>query len=142
MVSNDLDLNQWKAYAQRLLGRDFFTDFVPDLNLQSTEPRHNIYRNASEVIVLINIPYVRDLSQIKLNVREQELFIKGKIDLGYEHMETVQNQIFSGSFEKTIPLPALVNTKRVNAQYQRGILKVQLFPKLKGEGTAVNIQDI
>ncbi|MDQ0338950.1 HSP20 family molecular chaperone IbpA [Caldalkalibacillus uzonensis] len=142
MIPNDMDLNQWKTYAQRLLGRDFFADFAADFDMHNTEPKYNIYRSASEIIVLINLPYVRDLSQIKLNVREQELFIKGKIDLGYEHMETVQNQIFSGSFEKTISLPALVNTKRVNAQYQRGILKVQLFPKLRGEGKAVNIEDI
>lgn len=142
MMPNDMDLNQWKEYARRLLGWDFFAEFTPDLTPGSSEPRYNLYRNSSEMILLINLPYIHDLSQIKLHVREQEVIIKGRIDFGYEHMEAVQSQLFSGSFEKKIPLPAPVHTKRVNAQYQRGILKVQLFPKLKGRETSVHIRDI
>jgi HSP20 family protein len=140
MGSNQVDMDTWQKMAQQVLGGEFFADFYT--GVQQEGPSYNLYRNSSEIIVLINLPYIRDLSQIKLSVREQELYIKGKVDLGYDHLESVQAQIFSGTFEKTIPLPEIVNTKRVNAQYQRGLLKVQLFPKLRKEGTFVNIEDL
>lgn len=137
MNQNPLDFYKWQTMAMDLLGNEFFSDFFKDVRKDS--PLYNVYKSSSEIIVLVNLPYIRDLSQIKLTVKDQELDLKGKIDLGFEHMEKVRGDIFSGTFETTIPLPEAVNTRRVNAKYQRGILSVQLFPKMKKEGQAVKI---
>ncbi|GAA0379268.1 Hsp20/alpha crystallin family protein [Bacillus horti] len=137
MNQNPTDFYKWQSMAKDLLGNEFFHDFFKQVKKDS--PAYNIYKSSSEIIVLINLPYVRDLSQIKLTVRDQELQVKGKIDLGFDHLENVQSEIFSGMFEAVIPLPVVVNTKRVNANYQRGILSVQLFPKIKKEGSPVHI---
>jgi HSP20 family protein len=138
---NQVDMNTWKSLAHQVLGQDFFSDFITE-STKGGELSYNLYRSSSEIIVLVNLPYIRDISQVKLNVREQELNLKGSIDFGYDHLETIQSQIFSGMFEKTIPLPEVVNTKKVNAKYQRGILKVQLFPKLRKGDTFVSIDDL
>ena len=139
MLYHQLDPNKWKEIASQVLGNDFFSGFA-DFSHQG--PRYNIYKNASEIIVLIELPYLLDLSQINLTVKEQELQLKGKIELGFNHMEVYRSQIFSGDFETVIPLPYAVNTKKVNAHYQKGILKVQLFPKLKNRSQNVNIQGL
>jgi|GEM_PF-1322778 len=144
MRPNKVDVNQWKSYAEQLLGSEFFHGFMDHSQERSNsaEPRCNVYRSASEIIVLINLPYIRDISQVHLYVKDQELIIKGHISFDFEHMDVVQENIFSGEFKKVIALPDVVNTKKVNAQYRRGILKVQLFPKLRKEGTEIRIQDL
>lgn len=141
MILDGLGLKEWQAYAEKILGKDYFKDFFAGSFVNTAqEPLHNVYYTPSEIIVLVNLPYVQDPSKIQLFVKESEVLIKGKIDLGYEHMQAVETHIFSGEFEKKITLPAPVNTKRVNAQYLRGILKIQLFPKLKGKGTPIKIK--
>lgn len=128
--------------VKQVLGQDFFTDIFPSTIDGTKSLIYDIYKNTSEIIVLVNLPYVTDLSKIKLSVLEKELVIKGRIDLGYEHLETVVNNIVNGEFEQAISLPEPVNTKKVNAKYQRGILKVQLFPKLRKEGTTISIKEL
>jgi HSP20 family protein len=137
MNQNPMDIFKWQSMAKDLLGNEFFADFFK--GTKQASPTYNVYKSPSEIIVLINLPYIRDLSQVKLSVKEQELYLKGTINLGFDHLEKVQEAIFSGTFEVTILLPEPVQSKRVNANYQRGILSVQLFPKLKKEGHAVKI---
>lgn len=131
-----MDFNKWQTYAKQILGNDFFANFV-----SAEGPQYDIYTNSSEMIVLVNIPYVRDLSQIHLKVRESELWLKGKVDLGFEHMQKVHKGIFSGDFQLTIPLPQTVNTKRINAQYQRGLLIIRLFPRNRRDGVPISIKE-
>lgn len=134
------DFEQWQKLAQQVLGTDFMHDFF--VKTTRDGPRYNMYRNSSEIIILIELPYLHDLSKIKLLVRDRELILKGKLEFGYEHMEVIEQQIFTGMFEKKIVLPDVVNTKKVNAQYQKGILKVQLFPKLRSGGYPISIQEL
>lgn len=143
MIIDGLDLKEWQKYAEQILGKDYFRSFFSGQQMASftTEPQHNLFYNSSEIIVLVNLPYVFDLSQIQVYVKEQEVVIKGKIDLGYEHMQCIERHIFSGEFDKKILLPCAVNTKKVNAQYQRGILTIQLFPKLKQEGSSIRVKE-
>lgn len=127
--------------VKQVLGQDFFTDIFPTGSEGTKNLIYDIYKNTSEIIVLINLPYVTDLAKIKLSVHEKELIVKGRIDLGYEHLEAVESNIFNGEFEQAISLPDSVNTKKVNAQYQRGILKIQLFPKIRSEESLINIKE-
>jgi HSP20 family protein len=139
------DLNKWQNLANQVLGSDFFSEFMPHQPTtsasRSTPPRHNMYRNSNELVILIELPYVFDLSQIKMNVKERELSIKGHLELGMQHMEAVESEIFAGPFEKEISLPVNVNPKRVNAKYKRGILFIQLFPKVKAQGETIKIRE-
>jgi HSP20 family protein len=139
------DLNKWQSLANQVLGSDFFSEFTSQTTTTSinsaTLPRHNMYRNSNEIVILVELPYVFDLSQIKMNVEERELSIKGHIELGMQHMEVVEAKIFSGPFEKKISLPVDVNPKKVNAKYKRGILFIQLFPKVKAQGETIKIRE-
>jgi HSP20 family protein len=139
------DLNKWQNLANQVLGNDFFSEFMPETSTTNTTsaipPRHNMYRNSNEIVILIELPYVFDLSQIKMNVKDRELSIKGHIELGMQHMEAIKSEIFSGPFEKEISLPVDVNPKKVNAKYKRGILFIQLFPKVKARGESIKISE-
>lgn len=135
------DLTKWKSMVSQVLGQDFFKDIFPAGSEGARSLIYDIYKNTSEIIVLVNLPYVTDLAKIKLSVHEKELIVYGKIDLGYEHLETIESNIVNGEFEQAISLPEPVNTKKVNAQYQRGILKIQLFPKIRSEESLINIKE-
>jgi HSP20 family molecular chaperone IbpA len=136
------DINKWKSMVKQTLGQDFLSDIFPSAPYGTTSLIYDIYKNTSEIIVLVNLPYITELAKIKLSVQDKELIIKGKIDLGYDHLETVESNIIKGDFEQVISLPDLVNTNKVNAQYQRGILKIQLFPKLRKEGSSIRIKEL
>lgn len=140
MPTEDVNFAKWQQYAKQVLGRDFFDDFFSQ-GSRAVEPRHNIYRNSSEIIVLVELPFINKLSDVKLNVREEELYVKGEINLGYDHLDKVEEQIYEGTFEKRIALPDSVNTKKANAHYVRGILKVQLFPKRRGDEATIQIKE-
>ncbi len=133
------NMKQWKSMAEQVLGPDFFQDFYKGQT--GGEPYYNLYRSSAEIVVLINLPYIKNVEQVKIYVQGEELIIKGSLDYGYRHLEAVVEQLFSGSFEKRISLPSPVNTKRVNAQYKRGLLIVQLFPKLRVEGRQISIHE-
>lgn len=138
-MPENVDLTKWKRMANQVLGEEFFTDFISDVRRES--PRHNIYKGNSEIIVLIELPHVLNTSDIKLSVTEQELMIKAQIHLGFDHLEKIESQILTGYVEKKISLPCSVNTKKINAKYQKGILKVQLFPKISGKERYINISE-
>lgn len=148
MSQEEVNLKKWKEVAEEVMGPEFFSNFFGGYGeprsgvSQSGGPRYNVYHNSSEIIVLIELPYVQDVSQIELNVEDKQLIVKGEVKLGFEHFEKAAVNIFSGAFEKKIPLPKEVNSKKVNAQYKLGLLIVQLFPRrISGkENIGVNIQ--
>jgi HSP20 family protein len=142
-MKNQKDFGNWKSFADQILGETFVKEFFPDSSPGvGKEPQYNLYRSSSEIFVLVNLPFIKDISQVKLIIRERELYLKGNIDFGYEHLDVVHEEMFTGGFEKRIPLPEEVNTKKVNAHYKRGILQVQLYPRLKKGERNVLIRDM
>lgn len=142
MSTDDIGLNKWKSVAKEVMGQDFFMDFFSHSQADGSGPRYNLYRNSSEIVVLVELLGIQDVSQIKLSVHGQQLYVKGSIQFGYEYLDPYVEQLFSGDFEKKIDLPEHVHTKKVNAQYKQGLLIVQLFPRKErgGQGRGINIQ--
>jgi HSP20 family molecular chaperone IbpA len=142
-MKNQGDFVNWKSFADQIIGENFVKEFLPDgFSGAVKEPQYNLYRSSSEIFVLVNLPFIKDISQVKLLIKERELYLKGHIDFGYDHLDVVHEEMFAGGFEKRISLPEEVNTKKVNAYYKRGILQVQLYPRLHRGERNVSIRDL
>ncbi len=93
-------------------------DFAPRVNVSETE---------KEVIVSAELPGM-DEKDINLELDENTLTIRGEKRSEHEekgrHWHRVESSY--GTFQRTIPLPAGIDTEKAKAQMKKGVLTVTL----------------
>ena len=123
---------KWVQLADRFLGEDFWSDLekeVPD-----SVPKVDVYHTRSEVIVLVDLPGMEDLSRLQLRTDGQHLMIKGNIPSRYDRLDVSVAERPKGEFHRSIPLGAWVTRHQARARYRRGVLEVRL-PKVSAPKT-------
>jgi HSP20 family protein len=126
---------KWRPFDERLIFRremdrlfdNFFGtesmlmsngNWVPDIDVSETD---------DEIVVRMDIPGM-DKEDIRVAMSGDYLTVSGERK---EEKEEKQKHFFSmerrlGTFERTIPIPAVVNDKKVNAEYKSGVLVIHL----------------
>lgn len=126
---------KWRPFDERLIFRrgidrlfnNFFGtesmlmsngNWVPDIDVSETD---------DEIVVRMDIPGM-DKEDIRVAMSGDFLTVSGERK---EEKEKKQKHFFSmerrlGTFERTIPIPAAVNDKKVNAEYKSGVLVIHL----------------
>jgi len=96
-----------------------------------SKPAMDVYETDKEVIAEVSIPNF-DPEKIDVSVEDEILKVAGKMEEKSEDKGRGywKKEIRSGSFERMVRLPVLVNEDSVDAVYEKGILKITL-PKLK-----------
>ncbi|MGI6125901.1 MAG: Hsp20/alpha crystallin family protein [Planifilum sp.] len=120
-------VKKWAQLARRFLGEDFWSD-VGDSVLDA-DPKVDVYHARNEVIVLIDLPGMDDMSQVQLRTDGQHLWIKGKIPSRFDRLDVSVSERPKGEFQRSVPLGAWVTRHRASARYRRGVLEVRL-PKV------------
>jgi HSP20 family protein len=90
-------------------------------------PLINIYGNDEKIVVTSEVPGL-ETEKLDINVNGRELTIKGSRELpelGEEECWTCGERL-GGEFARTINLPYEVETGKVAARYERGVLTVEL----------------
>lgn len=102
--------------------------FVPSVNIKETE-------NAFQLEFAI--PGF-DKNDIDIQVENDYITISGKKEVSKEESteEFTRKEFSFGNFKRTFSLPENVNTEKVEANYENGILRVGL-PKKEVKATAV-----
>ena len=135
--------------------RDFFEDVFEDLRPRRgrrlnplmeeeyedyREPMHDVIETDNEVIVTVEIPGVKK-EDIDINVSSRSIEIKAehKEEEKKEGEEYTYMKEYKG-FYKVIPLPVEVNTEKVKATYNNGVLEVRLEKKHKEEKKKVKVE--
>ncbi len=94
-------------------------------------PNVDMLDRKNEIVVKAQLPGV-EKGDVDLAITKDSLTIKGEIKK--EEEEKKENYYCSectyGSFLRTIPLPAEIDTAKVKADFKNGVLKVKL-PKLE-----------
>jgi HSP20 family protein len=94
-------------------------------------PAINAYRCKSCIRICVDLAGV-DKADIELTIGEQRLSIRGVRDVpepGNEHkhaMQMISMEIDYGPFQREIPLPDVVEVKKVHAEQQNGLLWIHL----------------
>jgi len=89
----------------------------------------DIYQTEKDVIAELNIPGF-DPKKIEVSVNNQVLTVKGEMQETEEEKKRDywRKEIRKGSFERMVRLPAEVDENKVEATYEKGVLKI-VMPK-------------
>lgn len=130
---------KWAQLASRFLGEDFWADM--ESGVLDSVPKVDVYHTPSEVIVLVDLPGVDDMSQVQLRTDGQHLLIKGRIPSRYDRLDVSVSERPKGEFQRSIPLGTWVTRHKASARYRRGVLEVRL-PKVPAPKTAqIRVRD-
>lgn len=93
-------------------------------------PELNVYENASEFEITLALPGMRK-EDIAISLENNTLTISGERELKEEE-GTKYHRIESrfGKFERTLPLPNIIDEENISASYENGVLTVNV-PKSK-----------
>ncbi|MBI4319811.1 MAG: Hsp20/alpha crystallin family protein [Chloroflexi bacterium] len=95
------------------------------------QPNVDVYENLEEVVVLVELAGVKP-EEVAISVDNSVLTVRGarRDALRGRKQRCYIMEINSGIFERTIPLPAIVDGELAEATYSQGFLEIVL-PKAK-----------
>src|SRR6266576_4011686 len=130
------ELSNWHRDIDDLFGRFFGRNEAPAVGWA---PRMETYRKENDYVVRVDLPGV-DPKDVSVQAEGNVLTISGERkteDTGAEYRET-----FYGKFERTLTLPQGVETDKIAAHYQNGVLEVRvpLPGQLAGRKIPVQIE--
>ncbi|MBM3976222.1 MAG: Hsp20/alpha crystallin family protein [Planctomycetes bacterium] len=106
----------------------FSAELVPLSAAQS--PRMDVRENAAEILVEAELPGVEE-QDIELTLHEGTLVLRGekKLEQKLEQEGWHLTERAYGSFQRVIGLPAEIDAAKIEATFEKGVLRVRL-PKL------------
>ncbi len=113
---------------------DIFNHMSPlSQNLPSVYPAIDIYQDDKNIVVEAQLAGVEP-KNVELSVKSDVLILKGTIEKKTEIDEQnyYRKEIRSGSFNRSVALPAAVIADKAEALYENGVLKITI-PKEKKE---------
>ncbi len=110
---------------------DWLLPIIP--RSQSNAPVMDVYETEKDIVAEVNLPGV-DPNKIDVSVEDQVLRISGATEEKKEEKKKGywRKEIRKGSFERAIRLPAPVKEDKVEAVYDKGVLKI-IMPKLSSK---------
>ncbi len=117
------------SWMDDIINKSFGNEFVSNFNTGITLPAVNVLDNAEEYIVEMAVPGLKK-SDFDISLDNQMLSISA--ERSTEHEDTDDNytrrEFGYSSFKRTFSLPETVETDKIKAKYEDGLLKV-LLPK-------------
>lgn len=132
-----MSLIRWKPFSDldKFFGDDdWLLPVFPRQDL--LKPAMDVKETDKEVIAEIEVPGF-DPEKIDVSVDDGILRVKGSLDEKKEEKEKGywHKEIRKGSFERMVRLPAAVKENKVEATYEKGILKI-VMPKAQTQPTS------
>lgn len=137
------EMNKIAREMNQLFGDPFIAKFVPPSFSLEEFPSINMWNNEEEIIITAELPGI-DINALNINVLEDALFLQGKRELP-QQLEDKEKYCFQrqermlGSFRRSFTLPFKVETDKVVAKYEKGILEIKLPRSEKEKPRKINI---
>ena len=141
---------RWDPFRDLVTLRDgmnrLFEDVVTsrgeekDLVASSWAPSVDIFETENEVVLTAEVPGI-DEKDIEIKVEDNSLTIRGERKFEKETKEENYHRIERsyGSFFRSFTLPSYVDQDKVEAQYENGVLKIQMPKKVEVKPRKVRI---
>ena len=124
-----MSLIKWNSF--RDLDRFFEDDwFLPVVSSSFfKEPAMDLYQTDKEVIAEVNLPDI-DPDKVDVSVKDQTLTIRGLTESKEEEKKKDywRKEIRRGEFKRIVHIPVEINEDKVEAIYEKGVLKI-IMPK-------------
>lgn len=129
----------WRSFEAPLMR----TGFTPTMGGGEIQPRVEVAETDKEIEVTAELPGM-DEKDIEVSVTRDALTIKGekRSEREEKRRDYHLTERSYGAIQRTIPLPADVDTDKVNASFKNGVLKVSI-PKtaqLKAETKRIAVK--
>lgn len=118
----------------------FFHEW-PKMKKADFIPAVNVYEKKDKVIVEAAITGI-DPQKVDVSVEDNQLILKGQAqkESEVEEKDYYCHEVKSGSFYRAINLPARVKENQAQAEYQDGILKVEIPKEKEKEKKKVKVK--
>jgi len=136
-----MSITQYDPLANLRLFEDAFTRLLSEPRTgRPWSPAVDIFETEDDLVLKADVPEV-DLKDIDVRVENQTLSLSGERKFekddnskGYHRIERSY-----GQFTRTFSLPSTVDTEKVAAEYQNGVLTVKLPKKATAKPRQVKI---
>jgi HSP20 family protein len=122
------------------LVRDSFGDGQEALATSSFAPAVDVYEDEHSVTLKIEVPGVEE-KDIDVRIENNTLTVHG--ERKYEEQEKEENyrriERRYGSFTRSFTLPSTIDTNSVSANYDKGVLKIQLAKKAESKPKQIKV---
>src|SRR5580658_8292132 len=120
-----------------------FQDFAGDngtVTAASFAPAVDVYENGEKVVLKLDIPGIKE-EDLDIRVENQTLSVRGERKFESEEKEENFHRIERryGSFFRSFSLPTTVDTENVQANYNAGVLKLELKKKASAQPRQIKI---
>lgn len=104
---------------------DWFLPAIPRMEI--SWPKMDVYETDKEVVAELDLPGI-DPNKIDILVKNQILRVRGMTEEKKEEKQKGywRKEIKRGSFERAIRLPTAVKEDKVEAVYEKGLLKITM----------------
>lgn len=138
-----MSLMRWAPLMDPFEGFDEFFNRFPQISGdKSFIPAVDVFEKDNNVVVKTSLPGI-DLKDVEVSVEKGILTIKGETKKEHEVDEKnyYRKEIRSGSFYRSVSLPASVKEDAVTAEFEDGVLKITCPKKTptKAKKVAVKI---
>lgn len=137
-LDNLNEIREFRNRMNRLFG-DFFTRELAGMGEEF--PAVDLLEEKDKYVLIMEIPGVSK-EDVHLTVQDGMLIIKGerkRTELP-EGARWLRNEMFNGQFSRSIILPAQVDTGKINAEYQDGVLRIEMAKKEEAKPKEIEIQ--
>jgi HSP20 family protein len=124
------EMERWFEGALRrplsLLTPTLWPELRPD-EFETVSPHVDIYEEGNELVLKADLPGI-DKKDLDINLSENMLTISGekKIEEKVEKEDFYRYERFHGSFFRRFQLPSDVDTEKIKAHLEKGVLEVRL----------------
>ena len=104
------------------------------------EPQTDVYQTPEAVVVVMEISGMRG-HDVEISIADGQLTVRGEKQSPHQHGERVytQMEIGHGPFERTVALPALVDSEQVAVRYEDGLLEITLPKRQPAAGRRIKV---
>jgi HSP20 family protein len=135
------ELNTLQDRVNRLFHESFSNQSQDDsLATSSFAPAVDVYEDEHNITLKIEVPGI-DEKDVDVRIENNVLTVHGERKFEKEEKEENYRRIERqyGSFTRTFTLPSTVNTESVSANYEKGVLKVQLAKKAEAKPKQIKV---
>ncbi len=104
-------------------------------------PAVDVVEKDNHYLYFVELPGVNK-EDIKLMVKDGSLVLEGERkepQMG-ENVQKIRGEIAYGKFQRTVPLPENVDVDRIKAEYQNGLLVIQIEKKEETKPKLIDVQ--
>jgi HSP20 family protein len=142
-------LTRWEPFREfttlqdrlnRLFQQSFSEGRDESLTTSSFAPAVDVYEDEHNIALKIEVPGI-DEKDIDVRIENNSLTVHGERKIEKEEKEENYRRIERqyGSFTRTFTLPSTVDTEKVSAHYDKGVLKITLAKKAEAKPKQIKV---